>query len=93
MDDNNKNNPGPVSVDDDITPITHKPIQRNDASQWQSMTVSELWEQRIALDNKLNYALQIGHAEMIRQLQRGLTALDQLIESRAQVSDDKPRLR
>ena len=83
-----QNTNGAISVNDDITPISKQPIQQVHADKWSDMSITELWEQRTTINNRLDYALQLGHADMIKQIQRGLLQLDQLIESRASIIDD-----
>jgi len=85
---NKKDVKGPISVTDDITPITHQPVNQITANEWSALSLTELWEQRVTLDNRLNYALQLGHSELIKQLQRGLSQLDEIIKQRSSTSDD-----
>lgn len=71
----------------ELTPITKQPINQVHSDRWQEMTVSELWEERITLNNRLTYALQIGHADMIKQLNMGIKFLDQLIQSKTTTTE------
>jgi len=79
---------GPISVTDDITPITHQPVENVNANQWSNISLSDLWDERIVLENRLNYALQIGHTEMIQQLQSGIIRLDAVIQHRTETSGE-----
>jgi len=83
--DNNKN--GPIPVNGDITPITKQKIGQVRSSEWSTMPISELWEQKSILDSRLTYALQTGHAELIKQLQSGIAALDMVIANRSTGED------
>jgi uncharacterized protein YlxW (UPF0749 family) len=70
---------GTVSVNGNVTPTTREPIQQVDSSQWEHMTVAQLYDQRITLYNRIIAASQTGHAEMVNQLTAGLNQLDRLI--------------
>ena len=83
-----KDHKGPISVNDDITPITKKPITQVDSNEWSKLSVTELWEQRTVINNRLDYALQLGHTDMIKQIQTGLHLLDQIIDARSASTDD-----
>ena len=78
----------PISVNDDITPITKKPILQVDANNWSKLSITELWEQRTTISNRLDYALQLGHTDMIKQIRMGLNTLDQIIAERSANSED-----
>lgn len=77
-------NTGPaVKLDDeDVTPITRKKIQKVNASEWSSASVSKLYEHLSVLRSRLAYAQQIGHAEMAKQIQNGITRLEETIRSK-----------
>ena len=74
---------GSFSVNGDVTPITHQPIQKVDADKWSEMTLSELHEQKTVLDSRLLQAIQCDHPEMVTQIHRGIEILIQLIGSKA----------
>lgn len=69
----------PVSVEGDITPITRQKVEKVDAGEWEAMSVSQLHEQLLTMENRLLYVRQIGHDEMTTQLIRGINLLRGLI--------------
>lgn len=73
----------------ELTPITQQPIGQVHSDQWKDMPISELWEQHSILNTRLNYALQMRHAEMIKQLQIGLDVIDQVIQAKGSVNDTR----
>lgn len=77
----NKNDNGPIDVNGDWTPITKKPIDQIDATQWGEMNIGELWDQRVFLQNRLNLVLNnSGHPDTIKAMQMGLANLDAHIQ-------------
>lgn len=78
---------GCFPVNGDVTPISRQPITSIDASQWPKMSLSQLLEQRAALEQRMYVAMQdnIGIAS---QMQQGLNALDQLIVDKSDTEDD-----
>lgn len=79
---------GAVPVNGDITPITRKKIEQVDSSQWNEMTVSELYDQRIILSNRMSQASMSGNPAILQQIECGLRALDAIISERSQGSDE-----
>jgi len=69
----------PVDVNGTITPITRQPITQIDASDWDTMNVSQLHEHLVILEKRLMYAQQIGHYDMTTQISRGINQLRGLI--------------
>ena len=72
----------PVKVTDDITPITRQPITQVDADSWDKMSLNQLHEQLIALENRLQYAQGIGHIDIVNQLQLGVRQVTAMINKR-----------
>lgn len=73
---------GPIDVNGNITPITKQPVESIDAAAWPKMNNSELLDQRMALQNRLNIVQSsFGHPDTIMQMQRGLQHLDQIIQA------------
>lgn len=69
----------PVDVNSDITPITRQPILQVDASNWEKMNVMQLHNQLEVLEQRFLYAQQLGHEQIINQLNLGLLQLRLLI--------------
>lgn len=82
MSDKYKDLEGSVPVNGDITPISRKPIDQIDSSEWANMTTAELIEQRNALQSRINLALSMGQAQLIPTMQRGLLFVDALLQQR-----------
>lgn len=53
------------------------------ADKWSEMTVSELYEQKGILDGRLVAAAQLGNANLLRQVQMGINAINELITQKA----------
>lgn len=73
---------------EELTPITKKPIQQVQSDQWRDMSVSELWDQRAILMQRLGYASQFGHPSMIQQISIGIEMLDALIDSKSNTTNE-----
>lgn len=72
-----------VRVDEEkITPVTRKEIKKINATEWDRLSVTKLYEQLSVLRSRLAYAHQIGHAEMAKQLQNGIARLEETIRSK-----------
>jgi len=80
----NKKTNGPIDVNGDTTPITHKPIDQIDATQWNTMDLGDLWNQRIFLQNRLNLVLNnSGSPDAITAMQSGLANIDAIIQHKS----------
>lgn len=79
---------GSVSVTDNITPITRHEIPQIDSSQWPEMSINDLVEQRMHLNERLFLAGSSGNTAIIDQLQKGLNALDALIRHRCEEAEE-----
>jgi len=82
MSDKYKDLEGSVPVNGDITPITRRPIDQLDASEWENMTTAELVGQRNALYNRITLAQSMGQLQMVPAMQRGLNYLDAILQER-----------
>jgi hypothetical protein len=71
-----------IAEDAELTPITKKKIPKVDASRWDDMTPSELYDQLFILEQRIMYCKQYGHMDAAKQIERGVVALRQLIEQR-----------
>lgn len=80
---------GPIPVNGDITPITKAPIDQINSGEWDTMSTSDLVEQRNALFNRMNLALSMGQMQLVPMMQRGLNYIDQLIRSRENQDETK----
>lgn len=72
---------GSISVTDDITPITRQKVESVDSNAWSNMSVSELYDQRIILSNRLVQASASGNYSIVQQIQRGLNQIDAILAS------------
>ena len=72
----------PVKVDGDITPITREPITQVDADMWEKMSLAQLHEQLLALERRLLYAQDIGHIDIVNQIQRGVNQIKAVIKKK-----------
>lgn len=77
-----KNWEGSTPVNGDVTPITKQKIEQLDSSQWESMSNSQLYDQRIILTTRIAQASAVGQISIVHQLERGLQYLDGLLASR-----------
>lgn len=73
---------GAVPVNGDITPITRKPIDQINSSDWDDMTTAELVDQRNSLFNRITLAQSMGQLQLVPEMNRGLTHLDAIIKLR-----------
>lgn len=79
----------PIDVETgSITPITYKPIDIVDASKWHEMTISELYDQKAILGQRLVMANQIGNYSILQQIQSGMALIDEVIESKSGDGED-----
>ena len=73
---------GAVSVNGDRTPITRRPIDQIDASQWEEMTFEQLVQQHGALLERIQRAQTMSRGDLAKQMQAGLKYLQQLIQEK-----------
>lgn len=88
MDDKIKKYTGAVSVEGDVTPITREPISTVKPVEWKDMTSSQLWEEKMVLQQRIAAAASCGHPELIVQIQRGIAVLDQYLGEKQSQQDD-----
>ena len=74
---------GAVNVNADITPITRRPIDQVDSSEWKDCPVSELNEQLATLSKRAGIANHIGNPALLTQLNRGIAQLKHLIKEKS----------
>ena len=58
------------------------------ADLWGTMSLHDLYEQEILLQNRIDFALRVGNAPMQEQLQRGMAGLQALIKFRNKGEDE-----
>lgn len=80
---------GAVNINADITPITREKIDAVTPEKWLEMDINMLWDQRIILNNRVVKALQSGHAEIAKQVQKGIHSIDALLEHKAAQEEAK----
>lgn len=71
---------GAVNINADITPITRQKIEQVTPDKWHEMSIDKLWDQRIILNNRMIKASQAGYAEIAKQVQVGINAIDALLQ-------------
>lgn len=72
----------PIQVDGKITPITKKEIQSVDSSQWNSLNLIQLYEQMSVLQQRLMLSSQMGNEALVKQIERGIKQLQEIIDSK-----------
>ena len=80
---------GPIDVNADITPITYQKVEKLDASLWEDMTTSDLFKQRLVLQQRLDAVALMGNLPMHQQLMKGMLRLNEILSTR---NDDDMRL-
>lgn len=73
------NNNTPIDVNSDTTPITKQPVEQILSDQWNTMNVSELYDQLRILQNRYYAALDMRKGNISLQLERGIDHLRSLI--------------
>ncbi len=81
---------GAVDINADITPVTRKKIQTVSLDKWPEMSIGMLLQQRLVLIERVTMSLQSGHAEIAKQVQLGITSLDQLIQYKMAQEEENP---
>lgn len=75
--------PPPISVTTGtVTPITHKPIELVDASEWPKLSVNDLYHQKSILQTRHQYAEQQLKMDMCKQIEKGIDTLQNYINER-----------
>jgi len=76
----------PIQVDGKITPISKKEIQPVDSSQWNSLNLIQLYEQMSILQQRLMMSHQGGSIDIVKQIERGINQLQEIIDSKSSSS-------
>lgn len=72
-----------IAIDGKITPITKQEVPEVDAASWETLTVSELYDQLAILENRIMYCNQYGQGEAVKQIGRGVIQLRAIINRKA----------
>lgn len=64
---------------------THTPETENlvSADKWQEMTVNELYEQKMILQNRIFASSEMKNRSVMTQLQRGMVQLEAIIQQKS----------
>jgi len=77
-----------VDVNGNMTP-SGKEVELVSADEWMDMTVSQLFDQRIVLNNRLAIILECGNPAMIKQIQIGIKQLDAVLQHKQTIKPKK----
>jgi len=61
-----------------------KEVELVDATEWMNMSVTQLFDQRITLNNRYGLASQYGGPAMLKQIQTGIAQIDAIIKYKEQ---------
>jgi len=82
MSDKYKEYEGAVNVNSNLTPVSRTPIDQIDSSRWHELSSWQLVDQRVLIYDRIEMASRTGHENMIIQLKRGLTRIDDILNQR-----------
>jgi hypothetical protein len=72
---------------------THTPsgqeVELVSADEWANMSVTQLWDQKMILNNRLTAVMQYGNPLMIKQINAGIAQLDAIIRHKEQQNRKK----
>lgn len=71
-----------VNINDNITPITHQPIPEIQGHLWTEMNISQLYEQKSILLNRLNYLKMAHQGPIINQMQTAINKVQKIIDDK-----------
>ena len=80
---------GAVNINGDLTPITRQKIETVTAERWTEMNNSELHDQRIILNNRMNMAYNSGQAAVAQQIQAGINTIEALLSRTADTAQKR----
>jgi uncharacterized small protein (DUF1192 family) len=86
-DNNNTSQPIDVSADSELTPITQQPIDKVNANEWSSLSLTEMHEQLTTLQNRYYACLELEKYEVSQAIQQGINRLRAEITKK---SDQQP---
>ena len=66
----------------EITPKDFNPEKHLRADMWDSLSVADLWSQRLLLQARINMAGNVGHKVIQQQLMQGMKRLELIIEEK-----------
>lgn len=73
-------------MDDNKLPFDPTKELRSD--HWKDMKMTDLWSQKMLLDERIAFASGAGKIEMQAQLMRGRTLLESIIRAKGHSSDE-----
>ena len=79
-----------VVIDTAAPPPKNKKFDPNTelrSDLWETMSLNDLWLQKILMQQKIDFANNIGNSALKIQLERGMQVLQVLIEEKQTVSD------
>ncbi len=65
-------------------PSTGKEVELVNADTWTTMSIIDLFDQRIILNNRLSACAQYGNPNMLRQMQAGIKQIDTILSYKEQ---------
>jgi hypothetical protein len=69
----------PVDVNSNLTPITRQEVQDVDSLNWNKMSLEQLHDQLVIMENRLLYAQSLGKEEIYKQVLNGVNQLKLII--------------
>jgi len=70
-------------------PSTGKEVELVDADTWLEMSITDLFDQRIILNNRLSTCAQYGNPNMLKQMQAGIRKIDMILSYKEQQNNKK----
>jgi len=84
---------GARSVNGDVTPTLREPIAAVEPENWNEMSVSDLHDQKIILNNRITMSYQCGQSSLVGQLQAGISHIDAILNHRSmEAANNKTKL-
>jgi len=72
-----------TDVNSNVTPTTGQKVENVTPDKWHEMNIDQLVDQRIILNNRMIMAQQSGHIEIALQVNKGVIALDAILQKRS----------
>lgn len=60
--------------------IYFDPQKKLDSAHWNVMSITDLWHQKILLQERIDVAMRMGKIDMQRQLEKGMMTLMSIIK-------------
>jgi hypothetical protein len=71
----------PITEASEITPISRKPIEKVNASEWKEFSEHELFDQLEILTNRRNMAYSIQKPGIAAEIQKGIDRLTKILNN------------